>query len=111
MNQSSDDSNLPNSIKFYYSVCVLPIGIALNALSIQFFFKKSLNKSTNMGLLYGCLSCLNVIALVNVLIINILDYNHYNYEDTGLSCKFMKIWTKLVLKLPSFQQVMIAFYL
>jgi hypothetical protein len=105
------NSNVPNTIKFYFSVCVLPIGILLNALSIQLFLKNSLNKSTNMGMLYGCLSCLNVIALVNVLIFNILEFYEYDYESTEFTCRFMNVWTKMVLQLPSFQQVIIAFYL
>ena len=110
MDQNSN-SLIPNNIKFYFSVGILPVGIVLNSFCAKVYFKKSLNKSTNMGLLYGCLSCLNVNALINILIFNILDYNQYNYEESGLSCKFMNVWTKLVLQLPSFQQVLIAFYL
>ncbi len=104
------NSDVPNTIKFYFSVCVFPIGILLNAISIQ-FLKNTLNKSTNMGLLYGCLSCLNVIALVNVLIFNTLDFYEYDYESNQFTCKLVNVWTKVVLQLPSFQQVIIAFYL
>jgi hypothetical protein len=105
-------SIVPDAIKFYFSLIILPIGILLNILSARVFFKYILNNnSTNMGLLYGCLSCLNVVALVNLLIFNILDYNDYNYHYSAFTCKFLNVWEKVVLHFPSFQQVLIAFYL
>jgi len=106
------NSFIPNSIKFYFSLTVLPIGVVLNTVSGKIFFTYSLGKhSTNMGLLYGVLSTLNVLALINLLLFNILDYNQYNYEYSEFTCKFMNIWTKVFLHFPSFQQVLIAFYL
>lgn len=112
INKNETHLTVPDAIKFYFSVIILPIGILLNILSARIFFKYiQNNKSTNMGLLYGCLSCLNVVALINLLVFNILEYNDYNYHYSAFTCKFLNVWEKVVLHFPSFQQVLIAFYL
>ena len=108
---SSTDSTLPDDIKFYFTTIVMPIGFSTNAISTIIFFKKSLNKLTNMGMLYGWFTILNCIALMNLLVFNILDYNGVDYLDTVFTCKFLNVWNKIVIEFPSFQQSLIAFFL
>ena len=103
---------LQDDLHFYFSILVLPISLLLNVISARIFFSKSLNSNaTNMGLLYGSLCSLNVFSLINMLTFNILDYIQYDYLYTPFLCIFTNFWAKAVLHLPSYQQVLIAFFL
>ena len=108
----ADNLVLASEIKFYFSAITAPIGVVINTISSITFFKKSLNKSTNMGILYGCLCILNIITLINFLVFDTLNYFNVDYYDySEFTCKFLNIWIKIASQFPSFQQVLIAFFL
>ena len=109
--ENNENSAVPNAIKLYFSLAVLPLGCILNAVSGRVFFKPTLNKSTNIGMLYGILCLLNVLSLFNMLIFNVLDYMQFNYQYSEFTCKLMNILEKVPLQFPSYQQVLISFFL
>ena len=103
---------LPNDMLFIFSTATMPLAIILNIVSARVFFKRSLNSaSTNMGLLNGTHCIFNVFSLAFSFIYNFMDWMNMTYESSDFLCPFNMFWTKFIGHLPSYQQVLVAFFM
>ena len=97
------------NLQFYFSVTTMPLGIVLNMITLLIFNRDKLNKKTNIGFLYSLLCLYNMIALLNQLIFNIIEYYHINLiDESDLTCKILSVWSTVIIQLPSFQLVLIS---
>lgn len=99
-------------IRFYFAVIVIPIGIASDILALIIFVRKKLNHNSIFGFLYAWLCIFNVLSLANESFFAILEnYDIDLISYSNLTCKTLYGWVKYVNHLPSFQMILIAFYL
>ena len=98
-------------IRFYFSVIVIPIGIALNSISFIIFIRKRLNHKSIFGYLYAWQCIFDIISLLNELIFTIFEYKDIEViAHSRFTCKTLYGWVKYVTHLPSFQMILIALY-
>jgi hypothetical protein len=118
MNMSTEDSktvaklnSLSDSINFYNSAIVIPIGILFNFLTIFTFLRPRLRKISNMSIFYVALAIYDILSLTNsILLVQLLPT--LNIKLVNLSnpmCKFGNIWRKIVTQAPSWIQLIMTF--
>ena len=108
----SNKGQLAIDIRFYFAVSAVPVGIFLNAVSLSVFITKRLNNKNIFGIMYAWLCGLNFVCLTNEMIFAL--YGHFNINAFSVSdstCKTVYGWVKFVTHVPSFQMILIAFYL
>jgi hypothetical protein len=98
-------------IRFYFSVIVIPFGIALNSISFIIFIRKRLNHKSIFGYLYAWQCIFDIISLLNEVIFAIFEYKDIEViAHSQLTCKTLYGWIKYITHLPSFQMILIALY-
>jgi hypothetical protein len=105
-------TRLESEIDFYFSITLQPIGCLFNIIALIVFSNKKLNNKNIFGFLYAWLCVFNIICLSNSFIFSILNFfNIEAFSNSDLNCKFIFGWVKYVTHVPSFQMVLVAFYL
>jgi hypothetical protein len=109
----AESRNIVRILNFYFSTCVVPIGLLLNICTAIIFSRKNLNRNCYLGYLYSILCILNILALSNSIIITQLlpFYDIDLLIISDLSCKFLSLWRNFLLQCPSWQQAFVSFNL
>jgi hypothetical protein len=106
-------NNLTNTIDFYYSAIVIPIGVVLNLLTIFIYSRSSsvTHKNIIINLLYIGLSIYDILALFNsILFAQLLpSLGIYLVNYSTATCIELNWWRKIVVQSPSWVQVIITF--
>lgn len=99
-----------NTMNFYYSITIIPIGIILNIVTIIIFATIHRHKPTNSNLLYIGLSIYDLFALTNSILfaqlLPSLNIWLVNYSNT--LCILLNWWRKIIIQSPSWVQVLIT---
>lgn len=103
--------NLANSVNYYYSITIVPVGMVLNLLTIFVYSTGKLRKLTNnLSVFYIILGVYDILALSNsILFIQLLptiNIKLFNYSDE--LCKFISLWRRTVIQSPSWIQIIIT---
>lgn len=99
--------NLSNSVNFWFSTIMVPIGIILNIITILIFL---VAKQRHLSILYIALGVYDIICLLNstfTQLLPALNINISNYSDI-LLCRLLNVWRKTVAQSPSWVQVIIT---
>jgi hypothetical protein len=99
-------------IEIYFAITVVPFGLILNIVSFFIFIRKRLNRNVIFGYLYAWLCLFDALSLSNEMVFGVLAI--YKIDPTSyseLTCKTVYGWAMYVKHLPSFQMVLIAYYL
>ena len=108
----SNKGQLATDIRFYFAVSAVPVGIVLNGVAFTVFVSKKLNNKNIFGYLYSWLCILNTICLTNELTFALLGFFNVNaFSISDSTCRTVYGWVKYVTHVPSFQMILIAFYL
>ena len=99
-------------IKFYFSVSFVPVGIFSNMLAFYIFQRKNLNHKSVFGELYSWLCCFNILTLLYKFITALLGYYEIDIVSiSSFTCKTFFGFQNFINHLPSFQMILIAYYL
>jgi hypothetical protein len=99
---------------YYFMVITTPIGLLGNVLCIVIYSRPSLNKKTNIGFLYVCLCCTNLLMIFYYLFITraTVVFKYIVSLPCGLSSYLVRIflmldcWVEVIISFDRFVAVM-----
>ena len=100
-------SSLSDRMEYYFLMIVIPTGLVGNLISIFIYSRPSLNKNTNIGLLYIWLCIINIVSLLYYAFVN-RSGHLFNYT-VSLPCGFDLFIRRNCNNSVSWMQVLIAF--
>lgn len=100
-------NSVSNHISFFYLIVIIPFGLVTNCLSIYIYLRPNLNKNTNTGVLYMCLSVMNIISLLNYALI-VRSNTLFGYT-VSLSCGLADYIRRNIFNSTSWVQAFISF--
>ena len=106
------DLSLKTLIRFIFATTIIPIGLVCNIIALIIFKRQKLNQRNIFGYLYSWLCMFDILSLLNEMVFAFLEYlNIELIAYSNITCKTLFGWVKYVNHLPSFQIIIIAFYL
>lgn len=96
-----------NRFTFYFFLIVTPLGLVCNLISIYIYKCPSLNKNTNIGILYVWLCLLNMISLCYFTCVT-QSSALFNYT-VPLPCGLEVFFRRMTFNSISWMQVLISF--
>ncbi|CAF0879695.1 unnamed protein product [Brachionus calyciflorus] len=103
----SNINKISNSISFIYLVIIIPFGFIANCVSIWIYLRPNLNKKSNTGFLYLCLSIMNIISLLNYAFI-VRSRNLFGYT-IDVTCGVDDYIRRNIFNATSWIQALISF--